>query len=143
YFREVSAFERIFGLPRSKFYYIPFKVNAIDLIRSTPVTDEGYIFSGGRSRRDFATLFAAVKGLGYPVRIITSPERELNRNGSSLRGLAVPPNVEILQHDPSAEFFVRLMAAARLVVLPILPDSTTQAGIGVYLQAMAAHKCVI
>jgi glycosyltransferase involved in cell wall biosynthesis len=29
------------------------------------------------------------------------------------------------------------------VVIPIVPDSTTQAGIGVYLQAMALGKCVI
>jgi glycosyltransferase involved in cell wall biosynthesis len=39
--------------------------------------------------------------------------------------------------------FVNLMAGARLVVVPILRDSTTQAGIGAYLQAMAAGKCLI
>ncbi len=64
-------------------------------------------------------------------------------NGSSLDGLAVPPNVEILSADSSAEFFVKTLAGARLVVLPLLRDSTTQAGIGVYIQAMAARKCVI
>jgi glycosyltransferase involved in cell wall biosynthesis len=64
-------------------------------------------------------------------------------HGSSLEGLRVPPNVEIFANDQSAEFFVRTMASSRLVVLPILRDSTTQAGIGVYLQGMALGKCVI
>ena len=35
------------------------------------------------------------------------------------------------------------MAGSRLVVIPIIPKVTTQAGIAVYLQAMALGKCVI
>jgi glycosyltransferase involved in cell wall biosynthesis len=143
YFRDSSWFERLLRVPSSKFYYVPFKINAWELIENTPSTDEGYIFSGGRSRRDFATFFAAVRDLGYPVRLITGREADLAPHGSSLVGLAVPPNVEILNNDSDAGFFVESLAGARLVVLPLVPDSTTQAGIGVYLQAMAAGKCVI
>jgi glycosyltransferase involved in cell wall biosynthesis len=143
YFRDTSAFEREYGISFPRFRYIPFKINALEIIHRTEVCDRGYIFSGGRSRRDFATFFAAVSPLGYPVKVVASPEAELRADGSSLAGLQVPSNVEITIDDPSPEFFVRTMAAARLVVLPILRDITTQAGIGVYLQAMALRKCVI
>ena len=143
YFRDARAFEREYGISPQRFHYIPFKINALEIIRRAAVCDRGYIFTGGRSRRDFATFFAAVGPLGYPVKVIASPEAEMRPDGSSLAGLEVPPNVEITIDDPSPEFFVRTMAAARLVVLPILRDITTQAGIGVYLQAMALGKCVI
>jgi glycosyltransferase involved in cell wall biosynthesis len=103
----------------------------------------GYIFSGGRSRRDFATFFDAVAPLGYPVKVIAAPEAELAANGCSLAGVKVPQNVEIITDNPDPKFFNELMANARLVVLPILSGTTTQAGIGVYLQAMALGKCVV
>lgn len=143
YFQDSSIFEQHLGLPRSKFHYVPFKINALELILATPTRDEGYIFCGGRSRRDFATFFAAVRELGYPVKLVTSDEADLNPEGSSLRGLSIPNNVKIFRQDASTEFFVNCMAGARLVVIPIVKDSTTQAGIGVYLQAMALGKCLI
>jgi glycosyltransferase involved in cell wall biosynthesis len=143
YFKDTSIFESIFALPASKFAYIPFKINSIDLIRKARTVSGGYVFCGGRSRRDFATLFAAVEPLGIPVKIVTSTEQEMNPHGSSLAGLRVPANVEIFTNDASPDFFVNTMAASRLVVIPIVKDSTTQAGIGVYLQAMALGKCVI
>jgi glycosyltransferase involved in cell wall biosynthesis len=143
YFKDAAATARTFHLPSAKFHYIPFKINGYERIRDAPSRDEGYIFSGGRSRRDFATLFAAVESLGYPVKVLTGREADLLPHGSSLQNLAVPPNVEILHNDDDMETFVRLLTGARLVVIPILRDSTTQAGIGVYLQAMAAGKCLI
>jgi len=143
YFKDSAVFEQKFGVPSSKFYYIPFKVNAWELILAAPTRDEGYIFSGGRSRRDFAALFEAVKDTAYPLKLVIGRESELAPNGSSLRGLSVPANVEILRGETSAEEFAGLLAGARLVVIPLLPGIATQAGIGVYLQAMAARKCVI
>jgi glycosyltransferase involved in cell wall biosynthesis len=143
YFRDSRVFQHKFGLPPVKFHYIPFKINAFDLIRETTISDQGYIFCGGRSRRDFVALFAAVEPLGYPVKVVTSTEAEMAPHGSSLAGLRVPPNVEVMTNDACAEFFVSSIAAARLVVIPIVAGSTRQAGIGVYLQAMALGKCVI
>jgi len=143
YFKDSSVFEKLFGIPKFKFHYVPFKVNGIEMIQRTPVTDDGYIFSGGRSRRDFATFFAVVEDLGYPVKLVTSSEVKMNPHGSSLARLRIPSNVEISTEDENQEFFIRSMAAARLVVIPIKKDITTQAGIGVYLQAMALQKCVI
>lgn len=143
YFKNSAIFEKAFDLPASKFKYIPFKVNAIELIKAAEVSDRGYIFCGGRSRRDFRALFAAVEPLGIPVKVVTADEARLAPHGSTLAGVRVPPNVEVLTADESPKFFVEAMAASRLVVIPIVPDATTQAGIGVYLQAMALGKCVI
>ncbi len=143
YFKDSSATARLHGIPEGRFHYIPFKINGYELIRDAQTRDEGYIFSGGRSRRDFATFFAAVEGLGYPIKLLTGRESDLTPHGSSLHGLVVPSNVEVLRNDASMEHFVQLLTGARFVVIPILPGSGTQAGIGVYLQAMAARKCLI
>jgi len=143
YFKDASATARQHGIPASRFHYIPFKINGYELIRAATSHDEGYVFSGGRSRRDFATLFAAVEGLEYPVKLLTGQESELTPHGSSMAGLRVPTNVEILRNDSSMEYFVKTLMGSRLVVVPLLRGSGTQAGIGVYLQAMAAGKCLI
>ncbi len=143
YFRDATRVAREFGLAPGKFQFIPYKVNAYDLIRDTPVSDGGYIFVGGRSRRDFTALFGAVEDLGYPVKVVTSWEPELGVHGSRLDGLEVPLNVEVLRKDARPEFFVRCLAGARIVVIPLVKGSLTQSGIAVYMQAMAARKCTI
>jgi glycosyltransferase involved in cell wall biosynthesis len=143
YFRDFARFATRFGIPPDKFQYIPFKINSWELVQATTTGDEGYIFVGGRSRRDFRTLFEAVRPLPYPVKILTASEADINPHGSTLSGLQPPPNVEIFYNDSDSRVFVHLMANSRLVVLPILKGSEIQAGIGVYLLAMALRKCVI
>ncbi len=143
YFRDSAHFAAFYKLPPERFHYVPFKVNSWELVQLTTPTDEGYIFVGGRSRRDFATLFAAVAPLGYPVKILTAHENDLLPHGSSLAGLTIPPNVELFYNDSDSQFFVHLASRARLVVLPIRADAKIQAGIGVYLMAMALRKCVV
>lgn len=143
YFRDASLPASRFGLAPHRFHYIPFKVNSLPLIEAIQPTDEGYIFCGGRSRRDFKTFFAAARDLGYPVKVLTASEEELRPHGSSLRGLEVPENVQILYDDSDPNFFVRCLAGARLVVLPLIKDRDTQAGIAICLMAMALRKCVI
>ena len=143
YFRDTQHFGRLLGVPAAKFRYVPFKINAIQRIREMTPSEEGYIFCGGRSRRDFRTLFEAVTDLPYPVKVVTCAESEMVRHGSSMNGLSTPSNVEIIRRDTDEAFFLDCMARATLVVLPTLKDNLTQAGIGVYLQAMALRKCVV
>jgi glycosyltransferase involved in cell wall biosynthesis len=143
YFRDSARFESLYGIPREKFHYIPFKINSWELAQAATVSDEGYIFVGGRSRRDFRTLFEAVRPLPYPVKILTASEPDINPHGSTFAGLTPPDNVGISYQDTDARLFVRLIANSRMVVLPILKDSGIQAGIGVYLLSMALRKCVV
>ena len=143
YFRDSTRFQRLYRLPASAFQYIPFKINSWERVQTAAVSDQGYIFVGGRSRRDFRTLFEAVKDLEWPVKVLTGREADLTPHGSSLAGLVPPANVEIFYNDSDAARFVELMANARLVVLPIIRDTPVQAGIGVYLLGMALGKCVI
>jgi glycosyltransferase involved in cell wall biosynthesis len=143
YFRDTEAFERLLDAPAAKFHYVPFKINGIELIRSMQPSEDGYIFCGGRSRRDFRTLFEAVKDLPYPVKVVTSDEASMVPHGSTMKGLSVPGNVEIILRDSEQAFFLECMAHATLVVLPLVTDTLTQAGIGVYIQAMALRKCVV
>jgi glycosyltransferase involved in cell wall biosynthesis len=143
YFRDSATFESLLAAPASKFRYIPFKINGIERIAQMAPTEEGFLFCGGRSRRDFRTLFEAVRDLPYPVKVVTSEEWEMLPHGSSMRGLTQPPNVEIIRRDSDQAFFLDCMARSNVVVLPLVKDTLTQAGIGVYIQAMALRKCVI
>lgn len=143
YYKDTKALRRTFGLPQSSFDFVPFKINQYELVTSTTPTDQGYIFCGGKTRRDFKTLLEAVADLDYPVKIVTTPNSDIVQHGSYLdEGLALPPTVEVVRLDGSGPPFVRLMAGARLVVLPLKPD-ITGVGIGVYIMAMALRKCVI
>ena len=143
YFRETSALERMLAVQRERFRYVPFKINALEKVLSAKVSEEPYIFCGGRSRRDFRTLFDAVRDLPCQVRVLTSDEAGMNPHGSTMKGLEVPTNVEISRRDWDQPYFIDQMAGAKLVVIPLVKDVTTQAGIGVYIQAMALRKCVI
>ncbi len=143
YFKDNRRFASLYGLPPERFRYVPFKVNSWERIQNAQPVESDFIFVGGRSRRDFATLFDAVQGLDIPVKVLTAREPDIVPHGSTLAGLTVPSNVEILYNDSDARFFVELMSQARLVVLPIRADARIQAGIGVYIMAMALSKCVI
>ncbi len=142
YYRDTSQIQAHLGLPASSFDYMPFKINQHDLVTSTPVSDQGYIFCGGKTRRDFSTLIAAATPLGYPVRIVTTPNEDIARHGSYLEDGPMPANVEVIRLDGSARPFIESMAASRLVVLPLKPD-ITGVGIGVYIMAMALGKPVV
>jgi glycosyltransferase involved in cell wall biosynthesis len=142
YYKDTAAIQQHFRLPAGKFAYVPFKINRIDLVSRTAPTDQGYVFCGGKTRRDFETLIDAVAPLSCPVKIVTTPNPDIARHGSHLEDGPLPPHVEVVRLDGSAEPFIELMAGARLVVLPIKPD-ITGVGIGVYIMAMALGKPVV
>lgn len=142
YFKETQGYERHYGIPREKFRYVPFKINRYETVVRTPTCDDGYIFCGGNTRRDFATLIAAARELPYPVKIVTMQNAVISGHGSYLDERELPPHIKVVRHDGS-DSFVDYIAAARLVVLPIKKENISASGIGVYLAAMALGKCVV
>jgi glycosyltransferase involved in cell wall biosynthesis len=142
YYRNTEGWQRHYRIPADRFEYIPFKLNSADTIRRAAPTDGGYVFCGGKTRRDFATLFKAVEGLDIPVRVVTTANSDISPHGSWLDEASAPDNVEVVRLDGSAEPFIAHMALARLVVQPIIPE-ISGAGMSVYIMAMALRKCVI
>lgn len=142
YFKETAGYERHYGIPRRKFRYVPFKINRYERVLKTPTSDQGYIFCGGNTRRDFGTLIAAIRDLPYKVRIVTMRDAVIEASGTTLDEKNLPPNVEVVRHDGS-ESFLDHVAGARLVALPIRRENISASGIGVYLASMALGKCVI
>ena len=120
-------------LPPEKFVFLPYKANHS---KQPPIAARlgDYIFSGGNSQRDYATLCDAVRGTGIPVIIsTTAPETR--------RGLDVPPNVILVAaQEPH---FARLMAGSRFVVLAIKPGIVVGAANASICNAMWHSRAVI
>ena len=142
YHRDTRALQEHLRLPAARFDYIPFKINQRELVERTVPTDAGYIFCGGKTRRDFDTFITAVAELPYPVKIVTTSNDDIAEHGSYLAERPLPPHIEVVRVDGSAGPFIELLARARLVVQPIKPD-ICGVGIGVYILAMALRKCVV
>ena len=146
YFKDTSGVEKYYGVKKSKFRYIPFKINryerVLEIIENNEIDDEGYIFCGGNTRRDFDTLIEAARRFSYPVKILTMGNSLIQRHGSYLDETSLPDNIEVIRHDGS-DTFLDYIAKARIVVLPIKKRNITASGIGVSIAAMGLKKCVI
>ena len=143
YFRRTEGYTKHYGIPDEKFSYIPFKVNGLEMIQQIESTDQGYIFCGGNTRRDFNSLIKATKHIDYPVRIVTMGDGEITKHGSALSTNNPPKNVDIVRHDGERKSFLEHISGASLVVLPVLKGNISATGISVYLSSMALGKCVI
>ena len=97
--------------------------------------DDGYVFAGGGTGRDFATLIEAVDGTRTQLRIVTfGPE--------SLRWAApLPENVQVEWTMPLQDFLERI-ARARVVVVPLL-DESSDFGQTTVVQALSLGKPVV
>ncbi|HEY4309112.1 MAG TPA: glycosyltransferase [Pirellulales bacterium] len=120
-------------VPENRFVFVPYKANHS---QSQPIAivPGNYVFSGGNTKRDYATLCEAVRGTGIPVMIsATDP--------AVIRGLNVPSNVIILSAvEPS---FAKLMAGSRFVVITINAGGVRGAGEASACNAMWHGKAVV
>lgn len=142
YYKDTKGIEYYYKIPSYKYRYIPFKINQYSEVMNARINDGGYVFCGGKTRRDFETLINSVRGLSIPVKIVTMDNKNIAQHGSYLEEKNIPKNVDIIRLDGSFEPFLKLMAASRIVVLP-LKRHICGTGIGVYIMAMALKKCVI
>jgi glycosyltransferase involved in cell wall biosynthesis len=146
YFRDLSGYENVFGIPAARSSFTPFKVNLVDRYEVKREDDGGdYVLCLGRSMRDFDTFFDALERLPYPA-AITRPDSALfaQHGARFTRDLAnLPGNVRVLEDDGSDESMMRAIKGAKMVVLPILKTSMVASGISTALNAMILGKCVI
>jgi glycosyltransferase involved in cell wall biosynthesis len=129
---EMEAFPRTWGVDPERVAFTPFCYTLKDDDLAQPTSEEGGVFAGGDSRRDYDTLLEAARRSGAPVTIATG----------LLEGRDdIPPNVQagLVPH----ERFVELLRHAAVVVVPFPAVTERSAGQQTYLNAMALGKAVI
>lgn len=131
---ERVAFSRAWGVPPERVAYTPFYYTASDEDLAAPTSDDGGIFAGGDSLRDYGPLVSALEKLRAPVTLATSlVSREARAR--------LPANVRC-GRVPHEEFMA-LMRAATVVVVPLADRRDRGAGQQTYLNAMAFGKLVV
>ncbi|MBL8793099.1 MAG: glycosyltransferase family 4 protein [Planctomycetia bacterium] len=129
---EIEDYARAFGLPASKFRYVPFHTT-LDRYQFA-VRDDGYLFAGGNYDRDYATLVEAVRPVNIPVWIATTlPEQ--------LRALTLPAHVRV--EGTTKAGFRDALAGARLTVVPMQDGLLHSGGQQTCLNAMWMGKPTI
>lgn len=125
---EVKTFPQVWGVDPHRVVFQPFP-HTLGKYRGMPTRDDGYLFAGGNSMRDYDLLEEALQGTGVPTHMATSwtPKRNL---------------VHVEARSTSHEEFMQLLANARVVVVP-MRKMVRSAGQQTYLNAMLLGKPVI
>jgi glycosyltransferase involved in cell wall biosynthesis len=145
YFRDVSGYQKVFGIGADRSTFVRFKVNLFGQPRQASQSDGEYVLCLGRTLRDFDTFFAAMERLPCMGAIPTPDFNELRLHGSRFsRSLAdLPKNVRILEDDGTSRGMLSLLEGAMVVAVPILKESMAASGCGITLNAMSLGKCVV
>lgn len=130
--RECQLYAQEFGSVADRFVPIPYYPTLFE--QEWPAILGGYVFAGGDHTRDYATFIEAIRPLPYRV-VIAAFYRHY------FEGIEIPPNVEIL--TTTHEGFLRLMAEAGVVVVPLAGGLLRSGGEQTYLNAMALGKAVV
>ncbi len=125
---EAEYYRNAFHWPAERAAFVPFHSNPA-LFEMT-VSDDGFVFAGGRTFRDYETLFAALDGASVRAKVVGAPQMLRDVEG-----------VEVIESLPIDDF-EDLMAASSIVVIP-LEDRRISTGQSVILQAMSLGKAVI
>lgn len=128
---ECERYRELFGR-RTRFEFVPCGLHLV--IPALTTAAEPYIFSAGRSGRDYRTLFDAVRSLPVKLRVVCD-------SGAMLEGLHIPRNVTVLR-SCYGEDYVRELMNAEAVVVP-LGVRDISAGQMVLLEAMACGRPTI
>ena len=103
-----------------------------DLART--ITDDGGVFAGGDSYRDYGPLLSIAGDLGVPVTIATKSELPMSPAER-------PDNLTVVQVDRTG--FFALTRRAAVVLVPLAAGLDRASGQFAYLNAMAMGKLVV
>jgi glycosyltransferase involved in cell wall biosynthesis len=145
YFADVDGLVEVYGIPRERCVFVPFKPNLAEPDDLDPPGTGDYVLCFGRSLRDFDTFFTAIERIPLPAAIARPDRDELRRHGARFsRELdQLPANLRLLDDDGTAKSQIAMLRRAKLVVLPILKTSIVASGISTALNAMLFGRCVI
>lgn len=129
---EQDAFSRTYGLPGEKFIFVPYHTT-IETRDLKPGPGD-YLFSGGDSNRDYATLMEAVRDL--PVRlVIASVMLQARMPGP------YPGNVAV--QGFSHEEYMMKLAGCRMNIVALDGEELRSAGQQTFLNSMLLGKPTI
>jgi glycosyltransferase involved in cell wall biosynthesis len=131
---DIDDFSEIYGLPRSKFEFLPYHETLWEELFPISVKEKEYIFAGGTSGRDWNLLIDAAKSIDYNFCIATFDKEYLNNPN-------LPSNVKVC--SVPQDMYRKLMAESKFVVLPIKSSLKHTFGHQTFLNVMAMGKVVI
>ncbi|WP_150913204.1 glycosyltransferase [Marinobacter halotolerans] len=142
--RFIKELNRFYGITEENFMFVPFKINGFETIDAENISDEGYVFTGGYSRRDYRTFCAAMAMLpDIPAKLVTLNPEALRVHGVNDKDIRAPQNVEVIRHDQNPQTWQRFVGKSRCVVIPISEETICSNGISVCLNAMGLRKPVV
>lgn len=144
HFKDTTEYEKIYGIPRSKCVFVPFKVNYWEkmVLEDQELGIEEYVFTAGRSYRDFPTFIEAMRRVDYPGLLLYEEAALLKRSATDVDLSNLPANLTAEKNE-GEQSWVEYIRRAKIVVVPLLPSTMYAPGLSLYLMAMAMKKCVI
>ncbi len=129
---ELRAYPNYFDIEPQRFVFLPYHatLGGKDV---KPVKGD-YVFAGGDSVRDYATLLEAFADLDIQL-VIAAKNPKWRKAAAGMKHVAID--------EVSSQEFLQLMAGARLVVVPIEKGTMRGAGQQTYLTAMELRKPVV
>lgn len=145
YFSDTDAISQFFPIDATNSQFIRFKPNLRDR-NLAPSGDPGaYVFARGKSVRDYDTFGEALTTTELPATLGRPVWGDLQANGSKSDRLreAAPTNLTFVDDDLTPEREAQLFDGAKVVVVPILPETIVCAGISTVMNAFHMGKCVV
>ena len=131
---ERERFPLTWRVDPQRVVFTPYHHTLSDEELASPASDDGAVFAGGDSLRDYRTLIEAAREIRAPVLIAT-------RRASEQRRSDLPPNVVVAA--VSRRDYNERTASASVVVVPLAPRDDRGSGQTTYLNAMALGKALI
>jgi Glycosyl transferases group 1 len=131
---EVDRFPSTWGPLRGRVRFVPWAVTLPSKELARETGDNGRVFAGGDSLRNYRPLIAAARALDVPIDIAS---RTLD--GQLRAGL--PANVSAGPVSPTQ--YEQMLREASIVVLPLVVTRDRSSGQTTYLNAMALGKAVV
>jgi len=129
---ELELFPKTWGIPAAQVSFTPFCFTIAKQELDLPLADDGGVFAGGDSLRDYKPLLNAAHEIDAKVTIAS--RRLDGRPG-------LPANVSVGEVSPQR--FAELNRRAAVVVVALADSSDRSAGQQSYLNAMALGKPVV